>query len=562
MSPLSRCFMATVVAGVGLAATAAQAQTVILNETFGSSADRVASPYVPRSQVADPGYYGARLTGPVVDGSYTIMRPQNINASTASTYWPDPPGSVDHTGDPGGALMVLNAGSGLDLFYRRTFAVQPGFSYRISVWRYTVNPDLTQNPPGPIEWSLQVHDVGTNITRVESGPIPNTARHVWEESVFTFTVPATCAAAASGGQAELALRNQSPITGGNDIYIDDITVTRLPVVPGTPETCPTVTSSISAGDDGPYPATPGTPMDINVRLNDGPGNLDTPTLLSQPAVGTASVKPDGTINYAPPATYTGPPTTLTFDYQVCTIPTPQTSQSCDTATVTVNLAPTNAVIPDDESASTPLNKPVVINVKDGDTTTTGTLGNPTVPTQPAHGTASVNPDGTITYTPTPGFTGVDTFEYEICNDTSPPACATARVTVNVTAVHADDDNANTLLNTPVAIDVNDGDMTTTGTLGNPTVTTSPGHGTTAVNTNGTITYTPNTGFTGVDTFEYQICNDATPPECDTARVTVRVGAVAPTAVPALGGTEMALLGGLLAAVGVGVRRRQQRAAKR
>ena len=42
-------------------------------------------------------------------------------------------------------------------------------------------------------------------------------------------------------------------------------------------------------------------------------------------------------------------------------------------------------------------------------------------------------DGTITYAPTPGFTGTDTFDYQICSTVSPSVCATATVTIDVAA---------------------------------------------------------------------------------------------------------------------------------
>ena len=61
------------------------------------------------------------------------------------------------------------------------------------------------------------------------------------------------------------------------------------------------------------------------------------------------------------------------------------------------------------------------------------------PTTSEGGTVSVNDNGTpddptddtIDYTPPPGFTGTDTFEYEICDDDPNPDCDTATVTVTI-----------------------------------------------------------------------------------------------------------------------------------
>ena len=61
------------------------------------------------------------------------------------------------------------------------------------------------------------------------------------------------------------------------------------------------------------------------------------------------------------------------------------------------------------------------SVSDGSTpTVTGTSGGP------SNGAASVNPDGTIQYTPNPGFSGTDTFEYTISDGSGATATATGK----------------------------------------------------------------------------------------------------------------------------------------
>lgn len=414
-------------------ASGVNAQTVVFHETFGNADARVSSPYVPQARPGqEPGYYSPRLTGAIPDGTYTIMRPQAVQSISA--YWVNLP--TDHSGDPTGALMVVNAGSILSDFYRRNFDVKPGFSYEISVWRYVVNADLTANPPKPVAWSLQVKQVNSGTVLVNSNLISNNPTvRAWEESKFSFTIPASCAEA-RGMQATMALTNQSPITSGNDIYIDDIKVTELPLDPSLPSACPSERSAVDAVDNAAT-TPPDTAVTINVLGNDttSAGTLGAPVIDTPPAasMGTAVVNPDGTITFTPAAGFTG---VATFTYRVCNDATP--TPACDTAKVNVTVAPPGTVTAAPDSASTPSATPVSINVRANDSTTAGNLLAPVIANPPAAnvGTASVNPDGTITFTPAPGFTGVATFTYRVCNDANPSVCSTAQVDVNVTDISA------------------------------------------------------------------------------------------------------------------------------
>jgi uncharacterized repeat protein (TIGR01451 family) len=49
----------------------------------------------------------------------------------------------------------------------------------------------------------------------------------------------------------------------------------------------------------------------------------------------------------------------------------------------------------------------------------------------ANGTLVLNPNGTFTFTPNPGFVGTTTFVYQLCDSDVPPDCDTATVTLNV-----------------------------------------------------------------------------------------------------------------------------------
>lgn len=78
-----------------------------------------------------------------------------------------------------------------------------------------------------------------------------------------------------------------------------------------------------------------------------------------------------------------------------------------------------ALVANDDAATTPSNTPVNIPVLANDTLgenpvqLADLVGPPTVFEPPTNGTVEVQPDGSIVYTPNPGFTGEDAFGYQI-----------------------------------------------------------------------------------------------------------------------------------------------------
>lgn len=99
------------------------------------------------------------------------------------------------------------------------------------------------------------------------------------------------------------------------------------------------------------------------------------------------------------------------------------------------LAATLTVTASPDAARTLQNTPVTMPVIANDTGSGNPLdpGSVTIVAPSAQGTTMVNPDGTVTFTPAPGFTGTTEFSYRVCDTSTPPVCATAVVTVTVTA---------------------------------------------------------------------------------------------------------------------------------
>ena len=82
-----------------------------------------------------------------------------------------------------------------------------------------------------------------------------------------------------------------------------------------------------------------------------------------------------------------------------------------------------------DSVSTLEVTPVTIDVLANDSDDEGNPLTPVIVTRPAFGTVVVNVNGTITYTPTYGFTGTDTFTYKV-SDGNQDTLATVTITVD------------------------------------------------------------------------------------------------------------------------------------
>ena len=223
-------------------------------------------------------------------------------------------------------------------------------------------------------------------------------------------------------------------------------------------------NTVVAGDDVDT-TSPGQPVTVPVLANDSSSTgqeLAPPTIVTAPTKGEAVVNPDGTITYTPRTSTSG---VDTFVYELCDTSTP--TPVCARATVTITVPST--VTASDDVAAVDQNSSVAVPVLNNDSTTQD--GAPLDPDSvgvtrdPEHGTATANPNGTVTYTPTRGYTGSDTFRYAVCDFSTPKQnCAEATVTMTVgeDVVVANPDAVTTLPGQSVTIAVRANDTTSTG----------------------------------------------------------------------------------------------------
>ncbi|MCB1957399.1 MAG: retention module-containing protein, partial [Rhodocyclaceae bacterium] len=272
----------------------------------------------------------------------------------------------------------------------------------------------------------------------------------------------------------------------------------------------------------------------NLASNDSPsldgGNVW--AIASGPANGTVVVNPDGTYTYTPADGFLG---TDSFTYTLT-----DANGDVSTATVTISVVAAGTLPPDDggnddsplavdDVFSTPVDEAISGNLAANDTPSLDGGNVWAIDSLPANGTATVNPDGTYSYTPDAGFEGEDSFTYVVTDADGDTSIAT--VTIRVGA--ADD--------VPVAVDdsfqVSPDDTVTGNLAANDTPSADGGNvwaidqlaggGEVVVNPDGTFSYTPDEGFFGLDTFSYTI----TDADGDVSTAVVTIDVTVPEGAP-------------------------------
>jgi len=280
----------------------------------------------------------------------------------------------------------------------------------------------------------------------------------------------------------------------------DSAIVRLTVLPVNDP--PVASDDSAATDENAYVA-------IDVTAND----LDPDGGINRKAVSVTTGPTRGTLNVDPATgviTYTPDPGTCgsdTFGYTVLDVEGAISNE----ANVTVDVICNDAPVARDDLATTDENSSVGINVIANDIDIDGAIDPTTIAItrDPRFGFLSVHPaTGVITYTPTPGACGVDTFSYTV-DDNDGESSGEADVSVDVLC----DDP-------PLAIDdlytVSEGDeigVADPGVLANDVTTpqeplsailvSDVSHGTLSLRADGSFTYVHDGSETTSDSFRYR-----------------------------------------------------------
>jgi Bacterial Ig domain len=414
----------------------------------------------------------------MLDIDFKIVSPQEPGPKRSVITYPVDPAPTDLQVLVGSASTPVDGNAVLPVTVKNLSAIGTYAAIATKVEFSNVPTGLTFTPPAGCTGAAPTFECTT------TGPIGANA-----QVVFSFGLAATSSAASA----------LSAVTGS---AIKNADTLNDPVLTNN-----TASGSIAIGPFATadaFATTFGVSANGNLRLNDLAASAARFAKASNPAHGNVTVNADGTFEYIPTAGYTGPDS---FTYTVT-----DPSGMASTATVSMRVGP-RAV---DDTATTASGTAVAGTLTTNDAFVSGaTWSGPT--TLPAHGSVTINPNGSYSYTPQVGFSGTDLFTYLLTNPDGTTATAKMQVAVGPIAVN---DTASIGFDQPYSGAVGSNDAYVPGATF--TRGTGPSHGTLVFNPDGTYTYRATAGYSGPDSFTYTVTNPAG--GSSTATVTLNVGA--------------------------------------
>jgi VCBS repeat-containing protein len=196
---------------------------------------------------------------------------------------------------------------------------------------------------------------------------------------------------------------------------------------------------------------------------------------------------------------------------------PATDPSCDTNDPPVATNNSYTVAEDGSLSGNVITDAPADTDPDGDTMTASQV------TGPAHGSLTLNANGSFSYTPAANYCGNDSFTYQVSDGEETSNVATVSITVSCVndVPTANDDSFSTNEDTPLtgSVATNDSSSDVEGDPLTYSQLSGPSNGTLVFGPDGTFTYTPNANFCGTDSFTYAI-SDGTGSDPATATIAV------------------------------------------
>jgi gliding motility-associated-like protein len=248
------------------------------------------------------------------------------------------------------------------------------------------------------------------------------------------------------------------------------------------------------------------------------GDSLTLSILLAPANGTATIT-GNQVTYVPNLNYVG---SDSFTYVIC-----DTANMCDTAMVSIIISGNNNYpVAVNDSFTVPETVASTLPLTSNDYDPDGEALSVTILLPPAHGTATISNNPSVTYTPTQFYFGLDSFIYIICDPGGLCDTATVYITVNGSNLSplAVDDNfafGDTLNSVSLDVLANDSDpennsFAITAVLDIDSLNYL---GSLSTGISGNLIFARNGITCGSETFAYIICDYSA---CDTGHVTISI----------------------------------------
>lgn len=146
------------------------------------------------------------------DGGYAIVHHSGLDCYPGD-WWSSVP---QHTGDPNGYFMLINASTNPNLFYTQTVnGLCPNTTYQFAAWVVNMASHAGELDPN-ITFTIEQTD-GTVIGSGGTGDIGYSSPVQWKQYAFYFTTPPGVTSVI------LQMVNTGPGGYGNDLGLDDIT---------------------------------------------------------------------------------------------------------------------------------------------------------------------------------------------------------------------------------------------------------------------------------------------------------------------------------------------------
>ncbi len=264
---------------------------------------------------------------------------------------------------------------------------------------------------------------------------------------------------------------------------------------------------------------------------DADGDPLTAYKVSSPYHGSLDLSPDGSFNYTPDQNWNG------IDKFTYKVNDGKVYSNTTTVTITVKSTQDAPVAANDsfttmEDTTLNVSAPGILS---NDSDRDGNALMAIKLTDPAHGSVTINENGSISYIPEANWNGTDTFTYKANDWTSDSNVATVSITVKpvndppvtVNDAYSTDEDTTFSIAAP---GVMGNDIDIEGSPLTATKLSNTLHGTVAFNANGSFTYRPFANWSGTDRFTYKVSDGSA--QSGAAAVTITVNAVndAPVAV--------------------------------